>query len=81
MANEVKGKLSVVDGSYAWNKKGSEKIFKLKFLDEKGERTKKLKVNFVKGEATVKVALNGNLTDQNNPRYPWMESLAIQGNI
>ena len=45
------------------------------------ERTSKIKVNFVKGETVVKVVLNEDLTKENNPRYPWLESLALQGKI
>ena len=51
------------------------------FKDEKGNFTKKLPVKFINGRASVNVYLNKPLTDQNNPRWPFLESLCLVGSL
>ena len=78
VANVIKSK---INEDYQWKSERTGEVFQLMFVDGTGDKKKKLSVNFVNGEATVKLALKEDLTNINNPRYPWLESLAVQGKI
>ena len=67
--------------SFSWLVPSTQNTFALNFLSSTGVKSTTADVAFVNGIASVKLALNTDLTEDTNPRFPTLESLAVQGNI
>ena len=69
--------------SYSWLVRSTEsnntKKFALRFLNSTDPCS--TDVAFENGRASIKLALNEDLTEDTNPRYPTLENLAVQGKI
>ena len=65
-----------------WKNKRTGKPFELRFVEENGKRIKTTIAKFVNGHAKLKIALDEDLTPENNPRSEWKKSqLGIIANL